>query len=604
MNEELKQLFSINKHNFLKIYYENIQKPLIKQFYTNFILNNEIREYLIEFLEGIYLDQNNVIYLKDGSLLTWKYLFDEVYQKFFSAFLEYLCSNPSCSNSENKYCVISPIKTCPKCKSPIELLNLDKLEFGLKFILSSYEFYNLDGEKNTTYIILDKNLNNMIIKAGDSSFKDFLLLRITNNHINRKDDKKELLINYNFLKLYGNNSFDNLLLNFVKEHCSIKNVWHINFKPVKEKLFYEDQLLYINKYKGNKYLNLEREDHKYNIEKHCPNINFLLNNLTGNDSKGKEYLIKYLAFILQNPHIRTQKMILLAGDQGAGKGRFKDLILRPLFEKYISDINGLALDRPYNSFLKNCIVLWIDEIQYKKEHINPLKNWITEDYVYISNKYGTEETTKIYCNLIVTSNENKPIGINGRRLVYFRSKVLGGSNDKAQVIGEKLTKKIPLELDIFATILKSIDIDFDYINKGYDTQAKRDLEESLLSLEDQFIRELNEYEDISLFGSYYSQEYSYDSEYSKLNNIGNYMHNDFLIIDYFLDCYNVFRHNKGLKKVNLASFSIWFYEKMNVNRDDKSQYKRGKINNKNVHLVNIDLFKYKLKQKQIIQEVK
>jgi hypothetical protein len=129
-----------------------------------------------------------------------------------------------------------------------------------------------------------------------------------------------------------------------------------------------------------------------------------------------EHFINWLAFILQRRD-RTKTAWVLHGTQGTGKGIMMNRILRPLFgDQHVATRRMEELDEKYNHFMKNSMLVFVDEVQTKALQnegavMAKLKNFITEPFVPIRLMHANSVECANYCNWIFASNRADPISI-------------------------------------------------------------------------------------------------------------------------------------------------------------------------------------------------
>lgn len=443
---------------------------------------------------------------------------------------------------------------------------------------SRYQIFLLMDDPKTKYVVYDNTNNNYFEKHGDENLAKMLHIIAVNNEIN--------LTNLTLFYFESKKNMENLLLDFLRDNKVIKTINNIGFKPTNELIYEEEGKQFFNKYVPNEYLILEKSNQKIKLEKDCPSINRVLTNITGNDEEGKKYLINLLSFMIKNPHIKTGKLIVFFGEEAAGKGIFYSQILKSLFGKYSKTITGRDLESNYNGFLSEVIALYINEVSNRKEYENTLKNWITEEEILINNKYGSSGSEKTFFTIFADVNGNNPIKAGERRGVYFKSKTLGNDKNLAPEIGAELVDKIPKEINLFAQYLVNYDCSYDYLNQGYETQAKKDILNASKSIEDNFIDEMFSYSD---FESFVNSINDYPIMSSKYINLGDWIKNNFIEVNLFHKLYNIFRKRNEYREVDINKFT-WFYDKLNIDRKNPDHFtRRYNDYKKNVYWINADI---------------
>lgn len=135
-----------------------------------------------------------------------------------------------------------------------------------------------------------------------------------------------------------------------------------------------------------------------------------------------DYLIKWLAFIIQNPHMKTGVSILLRDQAGllsegggTGKNQFFERIAEKLIgEKYsyfVDDNNEIY--NSFNSLFEGKLLIFVEEAAGKANHQNSdtLKSKITKKKINVNRKSVAQYVVNDYCNYVFCSNNSNPIPI-------------------------------------------------------------------------------------------------------------------------------------------------------------------------------------------------
>jgi hypothetical protein len=136
-----------------------------------------------------------------------------------------------------------------------------------------------------------------------------------------------------------------------------------------------------------------------------------------------DYVIKWVAWLLQNPEKRAEVAIVLRGAKGAGKGQFVEIILD------ITGQHGRHLSSEdhttgrFNGHFLNCIFAFADEAFWAgdKKLEGPLKRMITERTLMVEKKYHDAAEVKNMLKLIIATNEDwaVPATADERRFAVF-----------------------------------------------------------------------------------------------------------------------------------------------------------------------------------------
>ena len=151
-------------------------------------------------------------------------------------------------------------------------------------------------------------------------------------------------------------------------------------------------------------------DDDFDITLIRPWLDHVVDNLCNGDPDVYEYLIKWVAFIVQKPGVKTCTAPMIIGDHGTGKGDFFLNIVSKLFGRYalpnvtkIEDITGR-----FNDIIENMVFIGCNEMHddtnSKKLNTNSLKSLITEYDIVYERKCINKRKGRFYGNLIFFSN--------------------------------------------------------------------------------------------------------------------------------------------------------------------------------------------------------
>jgi acyl carrier protein len=131
----------------------------------------------------------------------------------------------------------------------------------------------------------------------------------------------------------------------------------------------------------------------------------------GNDDY-YDYLIRWMANAVQNPHLPGQVAVVLKGDQGTGKGTFARIFghLFGAHYKYVSDPRHVI--GTFNYMLNDAVLVFADEcfVSGSKQHESALKALITENTLRVEQK-GVDSVDARNCvHLIMATNKEWAIG--------------------------------------------------------------------------------------------------------------------------------------------------------------------------------------------------
>ena len=137
-----------------------------------------------------------------------------------------------------------------------------------------------------------------------------------------------------------------------------------------------------------------------------------------------DYLIRYLAHMLQQPEDKPGIMIVFLSGQGTGKGTFYKLLDRvwPRTTLQVSDINEVI--GQFNAALERNYVVCMDEALFAgdKKSLDKLKSLITEPKCRIEQKHQPSRSIDSYHRLFAASNHNHfaQVDKDDRRFLFIR----------------------------------------------------------------------------------------------------------------------------------------------------------------------------------------
>lgn len=262
------------------------------------------------------------------------------------------------------------------------------------------------------------------------------------------------------------------------------------FDPHKEEHYIANGIKHQNAYIPTKFLSYWKEKDlldsvdqldKVDFSKY-PHIHALLKNLFMSDDR-VDYFVNWLSYIADTKN-KTGVAIILRGIQGTGKGvLWEQLICRLVGEKYTIQINNDMLKNHFNGFLENKLFINPNEIKGEFKDGNTiyekLKEWITDPYINLDDKHTKVKKTKNYFNMIMFSNNDVPLQIQGsdRRYTVYETK-----NRTLKDVAEKDFKYnhikyfingVKKEVDGFLTDLVRYKYDISKATVAQDTEEKQ-----------------------------------------------------------------------------------------------------------------------------------
>ena len=153
-------------------------------------------------------------------------------------------------------------------------------------------------------------------------------------------------------------------------------------------------------------------------------IDHILHVVAGGDRAKADFLVNWLADILQNPLRKPGVCVVLRGDEGTGKSVIGAIMRRILGAKNVlttSDHKRILAQ--FNTAVMNKILVLGEEMLFAGDHAtaDKLKHFITGQTMSVEFKFGDVLEIDSYHRLLLTSNHEQVIQASGlaRRFVIF-----------------------------------------------------------------------------------------------------------------------------------------------------------------------------------------
>jgi hypothetical protein len=130
-------------------------------------------------------------------------------------------------------------------------------------------------------------------------------------------------------------------------------------------------------------------------------------NICAGNTEYFDYLIGWMATLVQNPGAPGHVAVVLRGPRGVGKGAFVSHFGHLLGRHYLQVSQASHMVGNFNAHLRNCVLLFADEAFYAgdKRHESVLKALVTEQTIAIEEKGVDVEAAPNFVHLILASNE-------------------------------------------------------------------------------------------------------------------------------------------------------------------------------------------------------
>lgn len=217
----------------------------------------------------------------------------------------------------------------------------------------------------------------------------------------------------------------------------------------------------------------------------------LLRHLCGEEKAAFGWLLRWLAYPLQNKGAKMATSVLMHGNiHGAGKSLFFGAVMEKIYTIYHKTLDQRDLESQYNDWAEQVLYLLFEEISNNKtKHgmMGFIKHLITGSTLSIHQKFLASMRQANHMNCVFLSNHTQPLPIeeNDRRfLVLYPKSTL--PPDLLERVARDLDSKEVIQA--FYTALLQVDLTgFDAHTKPPMTEAKRDIIEYTKAGYDTFV---------------------------------------------------------------------------------------------------------------------
>lgn len=174
-----------------------------------------------------------------------------------------------------------------------------------------------------------------------------------------------------------------------------------------------------------------------------------------------DYLIKFLAHMLQKPEEKPEIFIVLLGGQGTGKGTFFHL-LQAIWGRttlQVSDVDDVV--GRFNACIERNYIIWMDEALFVGDGkaIDRMKSMVTEPTINIEQKYEPGRTIRSFHRFFAASNNDhfSRIDADDRRHLFLR--VSSRYQNNQRYFGRVLAAlRDPSQIGAFVNHLEQVDL--------------------------------------------------------------------------------------------------------------------------------------------------
>lgn len=147
--------------------------------------------------------------------------------------------------------------------------------------------------------------------------------------------------------------------------------------------------------------------------------------LCGSRQELYDYLMNWMARLMQHPAQQGEVAVVMRGGEGTGKGTLAKVLRHILGQHGMAISNSKHLTGNFNGHLRDCVFLFADEAFYAGDpsHVGVLKSIITEPHLTIEAKYANAVQMPNFLHLMMASNEEwvVPASLESRRFLVLEA---------------------------------------------------------------------------------------------------------------------------------------------------------------------------------------
>jgi Family of unknown function (DUF5906)/Primase C terminal 2 (PriCT-2) len=147
--------------------------------------------------------------------------------------------------------------------------------------------------------------------------------------------------------------------------------------------------------------------------------------LANNNEDLIRWIMSWFAAIIQHPHRKTSKSLLLYGDEGAGKSKFLQRMGKRIFgRRYCAKTSGMSkITQRFNSAIDCKVFVVVDEIGVQtlaawNKVAETIKALVTESTLQVEKKFHETEEVKNFSNYAFTTNYNNCFKVDPKNRRY------------------------------------------------------------------------------------------------------------------------------------------------------------------------------------------
>jgi hypothetical protein len=146
--------------------------------------------------------------------------------------------------------------------------------------------------------------------------------------------------------------------------------------------------------------------------------------LGNGDRQAGRYIIRWLAWMFQNPGRPAEAVLVFQGEEGAGKGTLAKIMIEIFGIASLPISNPKLLTGQFSGHLQHCVFLFLDEAFWAGDRTaeGRLKSLVTENTITIEPKYFGAFQIRNCLHIMMASNNDwvVPAGHGARRYAVFK----------------------------------------------------------------------------------------------------------------------------------------------------------------------------------------
>ncbi|NYZ69469.1 toprim domain-containing protein [Endozoicomonas sp. SM1973] len=265
------------------------------------------------------------------------------------------------------------------------------------------------AEINKTFVHVVHEGKNYVVREASNALgqKHFEMIKLQ-EFVNLPTLKKPVLVGW---KTNGEPKYKKPGSVWLDSEDAICAPEGMTFKPV------------ANKWIGpklNMYFGLGVEPVKCTAKNIAPYLQHLRDNICSGNNTHFNYLLDWMAHLVQQPEEKPGVAIVLQGGQGTGKGTMVKPVGEIIGHHFFYAHNPETISGRFNSALENKMMIFADEAFFaSKKATDTLKSMITEPIQTIERKGIDPIMTPSYCRIIMASNHTNIVHAEEDERRYF-----------------------------------------------------------------------------------------------------------------------------------------------------------------------------------------